>query len=126
MDMRVLPRYSSDSVLGEIDKIKSEVEKKYHVTIDYTLPQLMMSKPTDSNAPIVKIISKAITEVYSVKPRPVGIGGGTMAAYLRNIGIDCVVWTATDKTLHQPNEYSLLSNITGDAKVMALLAISGE
>jgi succinyl-diaminopimelate desuccinylase len=122
MDMRVLPFYSADLILAEVDRIKSEIEKKYHVTVEYTLPQLMQSKPTDENAPIVKLLSKAITEVYSVKPRPVGIGGGTMAAYLRNIGIDCAVWTKTQETLHQPNEYALLENIIGDAKVMSLLA----
>jgi len=84
---------------------------------------LMESKPTDVNAPIVKNLSKAITEIYGVKPRPVGIGGGTMAASLRNIGIDCAVWTKTQRTLHQPNEYVLLENIISDAKVMALLAM---
>jgi len=123
MDMRVLPRYSPESVLAEVDRIKAEVEKKYRVTIEYTLPQLMKSKPTDKEAPIVKILSKAVKEVYKVDPRPVGIGGGTMAAYLRNIDIDCAVWTKTQETLHQPNEYALLDNIIGDAKVMALLAL---
>jgi succinyl-diaminopimelate desuccinylase len=124
MDMRVLPCYSAESILAEVDRIKAEIEKKYHVTVEYTLPQLMHSKPTDEKAPIVTLLSKAITEVYCVKPRPVGIGGGTMAAYLRNIGIDCAVWTKTQETLHQPNEYALLDNIIGDAKVMALLAVS--
>jgi len=124
MDMRVLPRYSADTVLAEVDRIKSEVQAKYNVKIEYTLPQLMQSKPTDVNAPVVKLLSKAITEVYAVNPRPVGIGGGTMAAYLRNAGIDCAVWTKTAQTLHQPNEYVLLDNIIGDAKVMALMAMN--
>jgi succinyl-diaminopimelate desuccinylase len=124
VDMRVLPCYSTDSILAEIDRIKSEIEKKYHVTVEYSLSQSTQSKPTDENAPIVTLLSKAVTEVYSVKPRPVGIGGGTMAAYLRNIGIDCAVWTKTQETLHQPNEYALLANILGDAKVFALMAIS--
>jgi len=124
MDMRVLPCYSPDSVLAEIDRIKTEIEDKYHVTVEYTLPQLMQSKPTDANAPIVTLLTKAAAEVYSVLVRPIGIGGGTMAAYLRNIGIDCAVWTKTQETLHQPNEYALLENILGDAKVFALLAIS--
>ncbi|MCL2442791.1 MAG: M20 family metallo-hydrolase [Treponema sp.] len=122
MDMRVLPRYSPASILAEVDSIKTDVEKKYNVKIEYTLPQLMESKPTDAQAPVVKLLNKAITEVYSVQPKLIGIGGGTMAAYLRNIGIDCAVWTKTDSTLHQPNEYALLENIIGDAKVMALLA----
>jgi len=46
-----------------------------------------------------------------------------MAAYLRNTGIDCAVWTKTAGSLHQPDEFALLENIIGDAKVMALLAI---
>jgi len=123
MDMRVLPRYSPAVVLAEVDKIKTDIEKKYKVTIEYTLPQLMESKPTDAQAPIVKLLRKAIMEVYPVNPKPIGIGGGTMAAYLRNIGIDCAVWTKTQSTLHQPNEYALLDNIIGDAKIMALLAV---
>jgi succinyl-diaminopimelate desuccinylase len=123
MDMRILPLYPVDLVLAEIDRIKKETEEKYRVTVEYTLPQLMQSKPTDINAPIVKLLEKAITEVYAVQPLPIGIGGGTMAAYLRNTGIDCAVWTKTQTSLHQPNEYVLLDNIIGDAKVMALLAI---
>jgi len=124
VDMRVLPRYSTDSVLAEIGRIKAEVEAKYGVTIEYSPIQLTQSGPTAADAPIVKKLSSAVSEVYSVKPRPVGIGGGTMAAYLRNIGIDCAVWTKTDETLHQPNEYALLQNILGDSKVMALLALN--
>jgi len=126
MDMRVLPCYPPESVFAQVNKIKTEVEKKHRVKIEYTLPQLMVSKPTSADAPIVKLLSKAAAEVYNNKPRPVGIGGGTMAAYLRNIGIDCAVWTKTNETLHQPNEYALLDNIIGDAKVMALLALNGE
>ncbi|MCL2267155.1 MAG: M20/M25/M40 family metallo-hydrolase, partial [Treponema sp.] len=82
------------------------------------------SKPTPKDSAIVQALSKAVSEIYKVNPYPVGIGGGTMAASLRNIGIDCAVWTKTNETLHQPNEYVLLENITGDAKVMALLAAS--
>jgi len=124
MDMRVLPCYSPDTVLTKVDKIKSAIEKKYHVTVEYAIEQSTQSKATDIKAPIVTLLNKAIPEVYSVKPRPIGIGGGTMAAYLRNIGIDCAVWTKTQETLHQPNEYALLENILGDAKVFALMAMS--
>jgi len=123
VDMRVLPRYSKAQVLAEIDRIIAEVNAKYRVTVEYSICQSTESKPTAAGAPIVKMLEKAIPQVYSVKPYPVGIGGGTMAAYLRNIGIDCAVWTKTQKTLHQPNEYALLANIIGDAKVMALLGL---
>ena len=124
VDMRVLPMYPPALVLAEVDRIKSEIELKYHVTVEYSMSQMMESKPTNADAPIVKLLSGAVSEVYKVKPRLIGIGGGTMAASLRNIGIDCAVWTKTDETLHQPNEYVLIDNIIGDAKVIALIALS--
>jgi len=123
MDMRVLPCYPATSILEEIDRIKAGVETEYHVTVEYSINQKTESKPTAPDAPIVRKLSEAAAEVYAVKPRPIGIGGGTMAAYLRNIGIDCAVWTKTAKTLHQPDEYALTGNIISDAKVMALLAV---
>jgi succinyl-diaminopimelate desuccinylase len=126
MDMRILPEYSVDSVLEQVDKIVKAVETDYRVTINYNIVQKQESKATAQDAPIVKKLSDAITKVYDVEPRPIGIGGGTMAAFLRNIGIDCAVWTKTQGTLHMPNEYALLDNILGDAKVMAVLASGRE
>ena len=120
MDMRILPRYPVKTVLAEIDKIKAEVEAKYKVTITYTLSQTMESKPTAKDAPVVNILTKLVKEVYQVDPKAIGIGGGTVGAYLRNQGIDSVVWGRMDDTAHQPNEYALIGNILGDAKVMAL------
>jgi succinyl-diaminopimelate desuccinylase len=122
-DIRILPRYSISSVLNEVDKIKAEIEEKHKVKIEYSIVQSTESKPTSVDSEIVKNLSSAISQVYNVKPYPVGIGGGTMAAALRNIGIDCAVWTKTEQSLHKPNEYVLMENIIGDAKVMALLAI---
>ena len=123
IDARVLPRYPIDSVLSEINLIKTEIEKKHSVTVDCEIVQSTESKPTSAESPIVKKLSEAVKEIYNVKTRPVGIGGGTMAASLRNIGIDCAVWTKTEESLHQPNEFALLENIAGDAKVIALLAL---
>jgi succinyl-diaminopimelate desuccinylase len=47
-----------------------------------------------------------------------------VAACLRNAGIDSAVWARIDHTAHQPNEYALISNILGDAQVMALLMVT--
>jgi succinyl-diaminopimelate desuccinylase len=124
-DMRILPRYPVDTVLAEIDRIKAEVEAKHNVTIEYSLAQRMESKPTSPDAPLIKTLGKNIEEVYGIKPGPIGIGGGTVGAYLRNEGIDSAVWARIEDSAHQPNESALLSNILGDAKVMALL-MTGE
>jgi succinyl-diaminopimelate desuccinylase len=81
------------------------------------------SPPTSAQAPLIKSLSRAINEVYGVTARPVGIGGGTIAAFLRRDGIDSAVWSKLSDTAHQPNEYSLVQDIIGDAKVMALLML---
>jgi succinyl-diaminopimelate desuccinylase len=121
MDMRILPRYPVWAVLEEIDRIKEEVAAKHKAAVEYSLVQSSESPPTPAQAPLVQSLSAAIGEVYGVKPRPAGIGGGTVAAYLRRAGIDCAVWARLGGSAHQPNEFALLENILGDAKVMALL-----
>ncbi|MDR2111171.1 MAG: M20 family metallo-hydrolase [Spirochaetaceae bacterium] len=121
MDMRILPQYPVKTVLAEVDRIKAEVEAKHRVVITYALPQMTESKPTSPEAPLVRLLAKTVEEVYGVKPKPIGIGGGTVGAYLRNAGIDSAVWSRMDNTAHQPNEYAVIANILGDAKVMALL-----
>jgi succinyl-diaminopimelate desuccinylase len=120
-DMRILPRHPVDEVLREVDRIKAEVEKKHGVSIGYKIGQRNESPPTSPDSPLVKFLSKYVEEVYNVKTKNIGIGGGTFAAFLRKAGIDCAVWARIDHTAHQPNEYAILDNILGDAKVMALM-----
>ena len=126
MDMRILPHYSAKEVLAEIETIKAHIEAKQGVKITYDLPQRIESKATSPEAPLIRLLSKTIREVYGVEARPVGIGGGTVAAYLRNAGIDSGVWARIEHTAHQPNEYALIGNILGDAQVMALLMLAEE
>jgi succinyl-diaminopimelate desuccinylase len=123
-DMRILPRHPVDEVFREVDRIKAEVEAKHGVTVECQIGQRNESPPTSEDSPLVQFLSKSVEEVYRVKTKPIGIGGGTFAAFLRKEGIDCAVWMRIDHTAHQPNEYALLDNILGDAKVMALMMIS--
>ena len=123
MDMRILPQYPINNVLSEIDKIKNEVEYKHGVMISYSSAQKVQSQSTPVDSPLVAMLSAAVEEVYQIKTQPIGIGGGTVAAFLRNKGIHCAVWSRLDNVAHEPNEYALISNILGDAKVMALLML---
>jgi succinyl-diaminopimelate desuccinylase len=70
---------------------------------------------------LVHLLSQAVQKVYGVTTRPIGIGGGTVGAFLRNENIDAVVWGRLEESAHQPNEYVLIANILGDATVMATL-----
>ena len=73
------------------------------------------------NALLVKKLEEKIKEVYKTEPQLIGIGGGTVAAYLRNAGIDAAVWARIDETAHMPNEYCKMENLAGDAVIMALI-----
>jgi succinyl-diaminopimelate desuccinylase len=126
MDMRILPRYPLQTILDEIDRVKAVVERQFGVPIRYTIAQRSESKATAADATIVTLLSSAVKTVYHVKTRPIGIGGGTVAAPLRNRGIDAAVWARIEEVAHQPNEYALISNLLGDAKVMALLMTGTE
>ena len=120
-DCRVLPRYKNEEVLEEIKKIVAKEEKFSGVKVSIELLQNAESKATDKNAPVVKALSSAIKEAHGIEAKTIGIGGGTVAAELRNLGYDCVVWSSLDETAHMPNEYCVISNMTRDAKTLALL-----
>lgn len=123
LDMRVLPQYSVERVVAEAEKRMREIEEKYGVRCQAEVVMSNESPPTPVDSPVVGLLQKAVKETYAVDSRPVGIGGGTVGAYLRQAGYDCVVWSTQDETMHAPNEYTRISNCIGDAKVFARLML---
>lgn len=123
VDMRILPRYPVAQVLAEARKAADKVEAEHKVKVALEVIQSNESKATASDAPVVRELAGAVKEVYGVDAHPIGIGGGTVGAYLRTAGYDCVVWARMNETAHQPNESAELANLVGDAKVFAALAL---
>lgn len=126
IDMRILPRYSIDAVLAEADKRARDVESRYGVKISFEVVQRNDSPPTAVDAPVVLLLKDAIKATYGVEGRAVGVGGGTVGAYLRKAGLPCVVWSRQDETMHAPNEYARIENLLGDAKVFARLMLASR
>ena len=122
MDCRILPEYKLDVVRAAVKEVVAEIERDYGVSVSVKEEQAVESVSVSPEAPVVKLIHSAVETVLGRKCRPVGIGGGTVAAYLRNAGYDAVVWSIMDETAHQPNEYSKLDNIIGEASVLAAAA----
>lgn len=120
-DCRILPCYSLDFVRKEIAKKVSAVEQRYNVKIELTEEQAVESVATDKNCDAVKLLSKGIKAVYNLEAKTIGIGGGTVAAELRNNGFDAVVWSKLFDTAHQPNEFCVVENLLDDAKVLAFV-----
>ncbi|MBR4355277.1 MAG: M20 family metallo-hydrolase [Elusimicrobiaceae bacterium] len=123
LDCRILPCYTNKEVLAEIGKIAKQIEKKFNVKIKIEAIINDVSKPTDPAKQVVQLTQSAVRAVYKNKPRIMGVGGGTVGAYLRNVGFPAVVYSKLDETMHQPNEYSSIKNTLGDAKVFALVAM---
>ncbi len=123
-DCRILPRYDLADVERAMRERVDAVAEQFGVTIDITYPQReAAAPPTDPDAPVVLALTDAVKEVYDVDAKPGGIGGGTVAAVLRRAGIPAAVWSRLEETLHAPNEYCVMSNLLGDAKVFAHLML---
>ena len=121
-DCRILPQYSLDQVRAEVNRVIRETEESYGVKIQVEELQAEQSKATSVESHVAKELFEAIKNVHGVEPRFVGIGGGTVAAGLRNAGIDAVVWSTMDELAHQPNEYAIVKNIAKDALTIAYMA----
>jgi succinyl-diaminopimelate desuccinylase len=121
LDCRILPREDVDAVLAAIRSVCDGVQRDFGVGVDIQTVQRASSPPTPADAAIVTALKRAVKDVYGVEGKTVGIGGGTVGAFLRKIGIPTVVWGKIGEAAHQPNEFCLLSNLMGDAVVMARL-----
>ncbi|MBR4158553.1 MAG: M20 family metallo-hydrolase [Spirochaetia bacterium] len=123
MDCRILPTADMDKIMGEINSRCAQVEKEYGVEITIEIFHKDVSKKSDPESHIIKHLKKVLKDVTGKEARLTGIGGGTVAAHLRNIGMNVAVWSTIDETCHMPNEYTWIKNLQNDAKVMAHLMI---
>jgi succinyl-diaminopimelate desuccinylase len=122
LDCRILPVYPVDRVLSTIRGMADEIERKFDVAIDLAPVQKTDAPaPTAHNAPVVMALDEAIRDVYGVNAQPKGVGGGTVAAVFRKYDYPAAVWSRYCHMAHQPNEYCLIENMVGNAKVYAHL-----
>jgi succinyl-diaminopimelate desuccinylase len=120
LDCRVLPDYDLAQVKERVRAIAGKMAEKFGVTLEIEVVQeLPSAPPTPADAPVVLALKRAIREVYGREARPQGIGGGTVAAFFRQAGLPAAVWMTVNDTAHQPNEFCTLSNLLGDARVLA-------
>lgn len=120
MDSRILPRVKLDEVKNTIRDMTKKIEKEFDVTVTVEDVQVApAAPPTSPDAPVVSALRKAIKDVYNKEAKPIGIGGGTVAALFRRANFDAACWSRVEETAHQPNEYCVIDNMMGDAKVFA-------
>lgn len=126
-DCRILPCYSLDKVLETARCLADEIEARFGVTIEISPVQKVQAPPpTSADAPVVPALQDAVHAIYGLRPRLAGIGGGTVAACFRKAGYPAAVWSRHAETAHQPNEYCLIADMLGNAKVYAHLFLQGD
>lgn len=124
LDCRVLPQYHLSEVHSAIAKIAREVEDKHGVTIEITPIQESQAAPaTSSEATVVRAVVDGVKAVYGTTAKAGGIGGGTVAACFRRHNLPAIVYSKLDEAAHMPNEYCIIDNMMGDAKVFAFAAL---
>ncbi|MEM2122064.1 MAG: M20 family metallo-hydrolase [Candidatus Bathyarchaeia archaeon] len=127
MDCRILPKIKVDEVIANINGMAREIESEFKVKVDVsTVQRADAAPPTPPDSPAVKALLRAIKAVNGRDGKPMGIGGGTVAAILRREGFPAVVWATMDETAHQPNEYCILDNLVNDAKVFLHMSLQEE
>jgi len=122
-DCRILPCYKPRDVLAAVEEMVLPAAKTFGVQVTVEAVHEESSPPTPSDAPVVRELLKAIQKVRRVAARPVGIGGGTVAAPLRRKGFPAVVWSTTDQVGHGVDEYARIDNLVSDSKVFAVLML---
>ena len=122
-DCRVLPNYKPRDVLAAAQELATRAAKTFGVQADVELMSEASSPPTPADAPIVLELLRTIQKVRSIRAKPVGIGGVTVAGPLRKKGYDAVVWSTTDEVGHGIDEYARVDHLVADAKVFAALMV---
>jgi succinyl-diaminopimelate desuccinylase len=125
LDCRILPVYKIEDVMNSIQEIVNKIEKEFSVKINISSEQKEQAAPsTPVDAKIVKLLEDAINDVYGVRAKAQGIGGGTVAAIFRRKGYEAAVWSTLEDLAHQPNEFCKINNMINDAKVFAYCVIN--
>ena len=121
-DCRVLPEYSVDSVLSDINAQLKDFASAYGADASLEIVQREDAGPaTSPTSEVARLLGKAISSVMKKQPKFVGIGGQTVGNLFRKKGIPTVAWSTVDEVGHQPNEYSRIANLISDTKVFAAM-----
>lgn len=119
LDCRLLPGIDPDAVLAAARQRVAPIARHHGTDIDVELVHLQKASASAPDCPAARALVAAVQEIYGVEARPTGIGGGTVAALLRQAGLPAVVWSCIRNTCHQHNEHSSISATIRDAQVFA-------
>ncbi|ABM80001.1 M20 family metallo-hydrolase [Hyperthermus butylicus] len=114
-DARILPSYSIDEVVETVKSTAYSFASSHGIKVEVEIvARDDAGEPTSPDHPFTRAFLRAIREARNVEPKLLGIGGGTIARYLRKKGYPALVWMTCEETAHKPNERARLSSILAD------------
>ncbi|MDR1684396.1 MAG: M20 family metallo-hydrolase [Elusimicrobiota bacterium] len=126
LDCRFLPSYDPKDVIAEAERIMKTVETDFKVKVTYEFLNKMISKATPADDPLIKRFAEAVEKIHGVKAQLIGIGGGTFAAEVRNLGLPAAVSSRIYENPHVPNEKSSLKFTLSDAKAISYILLNSK
>lgn len=122
VDCRLLPGVEETGVLDAFREVFGTVAARHGVDVTVEVVHSAPAAPaTSPESEVVRRLAAGIRAIYGIEPHCVGVGGGTVAAPFRHMGLSAAVWGSLVPTAHIANEYTLISRIIGDAQVMATM-----
>jgi succinyl-diaminopimelate desuccinylase len=120
-DCRILPGINLDRIVAVFKTEARKIEKLQKVKVKLEpIQKVQAAPPTDVKSEVVQRLMKALRETRpGIRPKPVGIGGGTVASFFRRKGYGVAVWGTIDETMHKPNEYCVVKHMVADSIVFA-------
>lgn len=125
MDCRLLPELKAEEVLRKCREIIQAIEKLYRVKIDLEVVHRQPATSVNPEIRALKLLQQAVKQIYGVKTVLAGIGGATVASFLRQKGLPALVWSCLQNTCHQPDEHSSIAATLKDAAVFGLMLEAG-
>ena len=119
MDCRVLPKYDLDLLMDFIKEKATEFTNTTGIKVNIKPVQKEQAPhPTSTNSEVYKILNQTIMKILGKEGKPIGIGGGTCAAFFRRKGINAVVWgISAPESYHKPDEFVVIDYILKAAEV---------
>lgn len=102
-----------NSTLTDCDTIKNYIEKVMEgVTYKLQLSQSAAPFRAPANAPIVRALEDAIMKHLQITPKHSTAGGTSDARFLAQYGIQTIEFGVLNDTIHAPNEYTSLEDVS--------------
>ncbi|MFH1059875.1 MAG: M20 family metallo-hydrolase [Pseudomonadota bacterium] len=122
LDCRILPAIPLAEVATAFRERFAAIAAEEGAGVSFAEIQRLQAPPaTPADAPVVTALMAAIRRVHGVQAGPGGIGGGTVAAFFRQRGLNVAVWSTANDCAHMPDEWVDLDAIVKDAQVLALI-----